>query len=197
MKTQCFDYDATLARVERKTIDALAWLSKLGKHAEVLAEDLSRLPDDRMRRQRVRELAHAEPGVVAASLLGVSCRMAHTEPARAGALAELAIVAAEVIDSTDAPSLKSGLLGVAQDLLGRTLRRTQRIKEAEEAFARAASYLSATPDKATLSLYCHLLSRLPRVQGPIGESLARFDRAALLLDASPGLRIEPELHARS
>src|SRR5262249_19056439 len=104
-------------------------------------------------------------------------RLVRREPARAGALAELAIGAAEEI-SHDAPAARSELLGRAQALLAESLSRSRRFEEAEEAFARSAAHLSGTAAETPLSLYCRLLSRLRGAHGPLGESLARFDHAA-------------------
>jgi len=185
------DYGAILDRVETRMNDLLAWLSALGERALGLAEELSRLPDEAARRRRVRELARVEPWEVAAALLGVASRLARREPVRAGALAALAIVAAEEI-APGAPFPRSEILGRAEALLGDTLRRAGRFREATEACARSAAHLAVTTAATTattetsLSLYCRLLARARGVYGPLGESLARFDCAASWLD-SPDL----------
>jgi len=175
-------YTSTLVAAEARMGEVFSWIIEQGQRAMALADELTRLPDNRARRARVRELARVEPWAVAVSLLWVASRLLRDEPERAAEFAQLAITAAEQIRPEKHPeALKAGLLVQAHALRGEILRRAGRNTEAKRAFSRAQSSLSTATDPQSRSLYCQLLSRLRRMEGHAEEAEALLDRAAHLL----------------
>jgi tetratricopeptide (TPR) repeat protein len=175
-------YASTLVAVEARMGEVFSWIIEQGQRAMALADELTRLPDDQTRQDRVRELARVEPWAVAVSLLGVASRLLREEPERAASFAQLAVTAAEEIRPEKHPeALKAGLLVQAHALRGEILRRAGRSTEARRAFSRAQASLSAATDPQSRSLYCHLLSRFRRMEGDVEEAEALLDRAAHLL----------------
>jgi tetratricopeptide (TPR) repeat protein len=180
-----FDYGEVFARVEEGARRTLAWLSDRRQRAARFVEQVSSLPDEEARSERVRLLARTEPWAVTTALLEIGREQTRTDPERAAELARWAELAAEQMDpELSPPGQRAGLLAQAECLLGDAYRRAGSYPQAEDAYARAAAHLAITTAADLHASYCLLVSRLRRDQGRMDEAVALLHRATTLYEVT-------------
>jgi hypothetical protein len=176
------NYDRVFAKVEARLNDLLAWISQQSQLALELAETVLQLPEGEPREKKVREMARVEPWSVASALLGGARQRLTGEPAQASSLAELAVAAAEEMDTAPHPPLlKAGLLINAYLLLATSRHRAGQIEAAEEALERAETCLAEASPGPRSRFLC-LLRQFRRVQLSFDRTQQSFDSIVALLE---------------
>jgi hypothetical protein len=168
--------------VEARLNDLLGWVSQQSQLAMELAETVLQLPA-RPREKKVRELARVEPWSVASALVGGARQRLTGEPAQASSLAELAVAAAEEMDTASHPPLlKAGLLINAYLLLAASRHRAGQIEAAEEALEKAETCLAEASPGGPRSRFLWLLRQFRRVQLSFDRTQQSFDSIIALLE---------------